>query len=456
MAFRRAQKAGSKLRMALIGPSGSGKTMTGLILATGLAERGIAVIDTERGSAEKYADRFQFDVLDLEQHSPDHYRQAIDLAIGTGLDVLVIDSLSHAWMGRGGALEQVDRLAERSGSGNSFAAWRSVTPMHNRLVDALVACPMHVIVTMRTKTEWVLEENEKGKKQPRKIGLAPVQRDGLEYEFDVVADMQVEANRLVISKTRCPELTDLVIEKPGADLALTLRRWLAGVETPLGRLLAMAMAATSVAELEEVFRQAEKLSESDKGRLRPVCAARLARLRGVAAPASVQTSAPTHPAHDQEPEQGEPQIEHQDTSLLPTSLFAIRTTEDLPQPIAGAWLFVAEPTPRWHYADVEAKVWRTVAKDHTRKRMRAELEAAFAARGWSDMGPAGAVDLIAGGHRLMAETAAATTIEEPLQGDGEDQLADTAVASPVVPAPFLGDVRDAAPPGSRSRARRRC
>ena len=146
-------------------------------------------------------------------------------AESAGYDVLVIDSLSHAWMGKEGALEQVDRAAKRSQSNNTYTAWRDVTPMHNALIDAMLQSPCHVIVTMRAKTEYVLEENERGKKVPRKVGMAPVQRDGMEYEFDVVADMTPE-NDFVVSKSRCPAMHGAVISKPGKDVADTLRGWL--------------------------------------------------------------------------------------------------------------------------------------------------------------------------------------------------------------------------------------
>jgi hypothetical protein len=97
--------------------------------------------------------------------------------------------------------------------------------MHNALVDAMLASNCHIIATMRSKTEYVLEQNERGKTVPRKVGVAPVQRDGLEYEFDVVGDMNLD-NELVISKTRCPKLTGVVISKPGNEIAETLKVWL--------------------------------------------------------------------------------------------------------------------------------------------------------------------------------------------------------------------------------------
>lgn len=229
--FKAASKQAAKLRMALAGPAGSGKTYSALAVASQLGTR-IAVVDTERGSASKYADLFKFDVLELESFHPDRYVEAIQAADAAGYDVLVVDSLSHAWMGKDGALEQVDRAAKRSQSSNSFAAWREVTPSHNAMVDAILASNLHIIVTMRSKTEYVLETNDRGKQTPRKVGMAPVQRDGLEYEFDVYGDLDQD-NTLIIGKTRCSALAGAVIKKPGEQLAKVLTTWLTdGVATP--------------------------------------------------------------------------------------------------------------------------------------------------------------------------------------------------------------------------------
>jgi hypothetical protein len=224
MQFTKATKHQARLRMALIGPSGSGKTYSALAIASGIGKR-VAVIDTERGSASKYAGIFEFDTLELDVFAPQTYVQAIQAADAAGYDVLVIDSLSHAWFGKDGALEQVDKAAKRSNSQNSFTAWREVTPHHNAMIDAILQCRCHVIVTMRAKTEYVMETNEKGKSVPRKVGLAPVQRDGLEYEFDIVADMNLE-NDMVVSKSRCPAMSGQVINKPGKNVADILMAWL--------------------------------------------------------------------------------------------------------------------------------------------------------------------------------------------------------------------------------------
>lgn len=230
MEFVKATKEQSKARIAIIGLSGAGKTWTALTFAPVLGGK-VALIDTENGSASKYADEFDFSTLTLTDHSPQNYVQAIQAAERAGFDVLIIDSLSHAWSGRGGALEQVDNAAKRSKSGNSFTAWREVTPHHNALVDALVQCSCHLIVTMRAKTEYALQPNDRGKIEPRKIGLAPVQRDGLEYEFDIVADMDIDHN-FIISKTRCRALDGAVVTKPGPDVAITIRDWLTSGATP--------------------------------------------------------------------------------------------------------------------------------------------------------------------------------------------------------------------------------
>jgi energy-coupling factor transporter ATP-binding protein EcfA2 len=236
--FKKATREKAKARVALIGPSGSGKTYTALLLATLMGKR-VAVIDSEHGSASKYAGitdpasgvLLDFDVLELDSFSPETYALALEAAQKAGYDAIVVDSLSHAWMGKDGALELVDKAAKKN-QGNSYVGWRDVTPKHNAMIDALVSCQAHLFVTMRSKTEYVLEEDARtGKKVPRKVGLAPIQRDGLEYEFDVVGDLDLDHN-YIISKTRCPMLDGALINKPGAKLVETLHAWLETGEAP--------------------------------------------------------------------------------------------------------------------------------------------------------------------------------------------------------------------------------
>jgi hypothetical protein len=223
--FRKAIKRDAKLRFAVCGPSGSGKTYTLLALATELGGP-IAVVDTEHGSASKYADIFEFDVLELDSYDPLRLIEIIDYAVANHYRVLDIDSLSHFWMGRDGELEKVDRAARRMQIPNGFAAWKQVTPIHNALIDKIISAPIHVLISMRAKTEWVLERDDRsGKTVPRKVGLAPVMRDGIEYEFDVCGDLDQEST-LQITKTRCPKLAGGIFPKPGKELSDLLKEWL--------------------------------------------------------------------------------------------------------------------------------------------------------------------------------------------------------------------------------------
>lgn len=257
MQFKKATKQQAKLRLALIGLAGSGKTYSALSIASHLAPGGkIAVIDTERGSASLYADRFSFDTLDLDRHGPEHYVEAIEAAEQAGYDVIVIDSLSHAWAGKDGALEQVDKIAKREGKSNNFTAWRDVTPKHNRLVDAMLSCKAHLIATIRSKMEYVLEKDERtGKSAPRKVGLAPIQRDGLDYEFTVVGDMNLD-HALIISKSRCEAVpVGEIIERPGEKLAKTLRDWLSSGTAPIIEAAQPAVVQPVAAAVDAAFEQ---------------------------------------------------------------------------------------------------------------------------------------------------------------------------------------------------------
>lgn len=226
--FIKATKEQSKARLALISPSGAGKTWTALKIAQAWEGR-TALIDTENGSAAKYAHLFDFDHLILRDYAPDNYIGAIHAAEQAGYDNLIIDSVSHAWIGKGGVLEIKDKATVQSRSKNSFTdGWREASPKHNALVDALVQCKCHLIVTMRAKTEYVLEKQNRDGREitiPRKVGIGAVQRDGLEYEFDIVGEMDTEHN-LIITKSRCELLDNAVIAKPGAEFAGTVMTWL--------------------------------------------------------------------------------------------------------------------------------------------------------------------------------------------------------------------------------------
>lgn len=227
--FKPATKYGAKLRAAAFGPAGSGKTYTALRIATGMAAwlaeqkkraAKIAVIDTERGSASKYADRFKFDVNDLEDRTIDGYTRAI--ADAGGYDVLIIDSLSHAWRE---LLLEVDRVAQKEKRGNKFAGWSWGSPKQKDFVEALLACPAHVIATMRCDTEWQTTAGADGKARPVRIGLKPEQGKEIEYEFDLLLQFDQDHNATVL-KDRTGKWQDVMIEKPGEDFGRALAAWL--------------------------------------------------------------------------------------------------------------------------------------------------------------------------------------------------------------------------------------
>lgn len=199
--FKKAERKKAFLKIAITGVSGSGKTYSALQLAQGLGGK-IAMIDTENGSGELYSGLCDYDVASMAApFSPQKYIEYIKEAEEAGYNVLIIDSLSHAWTGEGGVLEMVDKAAA-AGRGNSFNAWRNVTPEQNKMIDAILQAKMDVIVCMRSKQAYEIVENEKGKKSPVKIGLAPIQRDGLEYEFTMMFDIAVEKHIATASKDR--------------------------------------------------------------------------------------------------------------------------------------------------------------------------------------------------------------------------------------------------------------
>ena len=188
--IRKAVRKKAKLRLGLAGPSGSGKTYSALLLAFGLGGK-VGMIDTEHGSGDLYADLGDYDIINVDApYTVKKYRDAIRAFEEAGYNVVVIDSLSHAWAGDGGLLDKQGKIADSGKPGmNSYSAWRTVTPEHNGLVEAMLTSPCHIIATMRSKQEYVQDKNDNGKTVIKKVGMAPVQRDGMEYEFTVMFDL---------------------------------------------------------------------------------------------------------------------------------------------------------------------------------------------------------------------------------------------------------------------------
>jgi hypothetical protein len=230
MKIERAQKKKQKLKIALAGISGSGKTYSALTLAFSMCKK-VCVIDTECGSASLYSDHFpEYDVLELTApYSPQRYMQAIDTVEKAGYECIIIDSLSHEWNGAGGCLSMVDAVSKAGG--NSYTAWGKVTPHHDALINRMISAQTHIIVTMRTKTAYEMGTNDKGKQAPVKVGMAPTQRDGVEYEFTIVFDIDQNHN-FTCSKDRTAMFSNVDIPQPlNEEVGKKILEWLeTGVE----------------------------------------------------------------------------------------------------------------------------------------------------------------------------------------------------------------------------------
>lgn len=219
--FKKAEKKKAKLRLGISGPSGSGKTFSALRLATGFNGK-IAVIDTERGSASLYADKFEFDVQELTPpYSPERYIEAMNDAVKEGYDIIIMDSISHAWAGEGGVLNIKEKMDARGG--NSFANWAKMTPIQERFIAALINCPAHIIVTMRSKQDHV-QISEGGKTKIQKVGMAPIQREGFEYELTTVFDLAIN-HEAECSKDRTELFVDKIF-KITEDTGKQIKEWL--------------------------------------------------------------------------------------------------------------------------------------------------------------------------------------------------------------------------------------
>lgn len=234
--IRKAQKSQAWLRMGISGPAGSGKTFTALKVASGLAgERGkIAVIDTQRGQADHYGDDFSFDLIELNDHHPESFIRAMNALVKEGYTYIIIDSATHEWTGKNGCLELHEEVARKTK--NTFTAWKEVTPLHNKFFDTINNIPANVIGTIRAKQDHVQEKNEQtGKTEVKKVGMGTIQREGADYEFDILMEMDID-HYGTITKCRDGEskagMDGKVFKKPGAEFVESLRSWLSSGAAP--------------------------------------------------------------------------------------------------------------------------------------------------------------------------------------------------------------------------------
>ena len=195
MELRKSERSKAKIKMALQGSSGSGKTMSALLIAKGLTNGNlskVAVIDSENGSADLYAHLGSYNIITLKSFSPTDYVEAISVCENAGMQCIIIDSASHCW----------NYLLDYHASlpGNSFTNWQKINPLEKKFIDKILQCNAHVIATMRTKQDYVLTDKN-GKMVPEKVGLKAIQRDGLDFEFTIVLDIDIKHNA-VASKDR--------------------------------------------------------------------------------------------------------------------------------------------------------------------------------------------------------------------------------------------------------------
>jgi hypothetical protein len=281
MKFTKATRQKARLRLALTGPSGSGKTWGALLLALGLGGK-IAVIDTERDSASLYSHLADFDALNLSApFTPERYIEAIKAAEAAGYETLIIDSITHEWSGVGGCLELVDQIARSKYKGNSWSAWNDVTPRHRALLDAILHSSMHVIVTLRSKTETAQTE-ENGRKKVVKLGMKAEQRDGFEYEMTVVLDLIHDGNFAAATKDRTGLFTGETPAPITTETGERLKQWLeTGAEPPKVEMLTEAQIADVEAladecgvEVARILKAAkvERLADIEQHRLEGVTA----------------------------------------------------------------------------------------------------------------------------------------------------------------------------------------
>lgn len=206
MQLQTAERKRAKIKMGLQGPSGSGKTYSALLLAYGLCGdwTKIAVIDSENNSSNLYDHLGKYNVVNIQApFTPEQYIEAIQLCEKASIEVIIIDSISHEWEGQGGLLEVLNNMI-----GNSFTNWNKLTPRHNSFIHHILQSPVHVIGTIRSKQDYILSEKN-GKMVPEKVGMKAITREGLDYEFTLVFEIDMKHN-CTASKDR----TSLFVGKP--------------------------------------------------------------------------------------------------------------------------------------------------------------------------------------------------------------------------------------------------
>lgn len=293
--IRKAERRKAKLRLGLAAPSGAGKTYSSLLLAKGLGGK-IGMIDTENGSGDLYAGLTDYDIINIQApYTVAKYLEGIKAFEDAGYDTIIIDSLSHAWSGEGGLLDKQGKIADRTG--NSYTAWRNVTPDHNALVEAMIGSKCHIIAATRSKQEYVQEKNDQGKTVVRKVGMAPVQREGLEFEFTVMLD--IDMNHIASSSKDRTGLFDGLFFKITPETGKQLLGWLeSGEDAIVVNDFAVIEAATDMKALEIAFRTAAGKFKDDAIKLEKITEAKDKRKAELMPPLVVVQATAQLPAHN--------------------------------------------------------------------------------------------------------------------------------------------------------------
>ncbi|MBS1640671.1 MAG: AAA family ATPase [Bacteroidetes bacterium] len=266
MKLERASRKQSKIKLSLAGPSGSGKTFSALLLSYGLCNdwNKVALIDTENHSASLYSHIGDFSVINLSApFHPEKYVEAIQLCEQSGIEVIIIDSITHEWTGKGGCLELHEKEVSKMKIPNSFTAWASITPRHQAFVDAVINSSCHIISTIRSKTDYIISERN-GKQVPQKVGLAPITREGFDFEQTIAFDID-QQHKAFCTKDRTTLFQDGEPFVITADTGKKILKWCnEGDFVDINFVLRRINDTKSIKELLDIYREFPQFKEALK------------------------------------------------------------------------------------------------------------------------------------------------------------------------------------------------
>jgi hypothetical protein len=272
MQLQKAERKQAVIKLALQGPSGSGKTYSSLLLAYGLVGNWnqIAIIDTENNSSHLYSHLGNYNVLSLaEPFSPERYIEAIEFCEQSGMRAIIIDSITQEWEGSGGIIESHGNMA-----GNSFTNWNRMTPRHNAFVQKILQSSCHIISTIRSKQDYVLTDKN-GKMVPEKVGLKGVTREGMDYEFTVVLDLDIK-HQATASKDRTGLFYNPIPFMITEQTGIKIRTWCQG-EDLIKRVTEQINEAKTIQDLRNILIKYPGLRD----KIEPLCINRKSQIEGI-------------------------------------------------------------------------------------------------------------------------------------------------------------------------------